>query len=490
MWRRAWKGAALALYFGALLAKTGGASCSDDVGKARADRMEMHCQHVNTSTQTVCAAMDCTTLSSAVQAFCGTPQGRPALCGEYPAIVVSKSAGIPPDLERILITVAEDRQVAGSGVPPMRETLALVTSAAASVKSSKTTVGAEQQSFTQRSAAASSIYKRYKAAVDSKSAAQLAEAPKLLEAARTEFGAAESIGESLMKHTAEHREHERRLTAAVRGGDTIALQINLYAKDAKNAALIVEGALRSGAAAHADADAMARVKALRDQATEAAKDATKAATEATDLARKAHLAAEMGPGYDWKEAESRAATDEEALKKKVGEVKQALAGLSGTSGNFCDKALLERTWKASARASATHDAGLVPVVLHTLDTRTLGQACPFLKTTLSRSEGATGAGAVNGQQNVDVGSVPFADLGLEILVLVDSAPKCGASGCGHTFFANEGRGFTVASGPIVTPELAGFARRGVDIFAILTNAEWKLRRIPGKPPELVFSRSR
>jgi len=69
MSRRAWKGAFLALHFGALFAKTGAASCGNDVGKARADRMEMHCQRVNTSTQSSCAVMDCPTLSSVVQAF-------------------------------------------------------------------------------------------------------------------------------------------------------------------------------------------------------------------------------------------------------------------------------------------------------------------------------------------------------------------------------------------------------------------------------------
>jgi hypothetical protein len=490
MSRRAWKGAFLALHFGALLARTGAASCSNDVGKARADRMETHCQRVNTSTETSCAVVDCSTLSSVVQAFCGNPQGRPALCGEYPALVVSKPVGIPPDLERIASTVAEDRQVAGAGVPTMRETLALVTSVAASVKSSKTTVGTEQQSFNQRSTAASSIYKRYKVAVDSKSAEQLAGAPKLLEAARTEFGAAASIGESLVKHTAEQREHERKLAASVRGGDTVALQINLYAKDAQNAGLVMVDALRSGAEANADADAMARAKALRDQVTEAAKDASKSATEATELARKSHLVAEMGPGYDWQGAESRAATADEAQKNKVDEVKRALAGLSGTSANLCDKAMLERAWKASGRTSATRGPGLVPVILHTLDSRTLGQACPFLKATLGPPEVANGAGTVTRPQNIEVGSVPFADLGLEVLVVIDSGPRCSPHGCGHIFFVNEGGGFTAASGSIVTAELAGFARRGVDIFAILAEAEWKLQRTPGKPPELVFARAR
>ena len=483
-------GALLALHFGALLARTGEASCSTDVGKARADRMEMHCQRVNTSTQTSCAAIDCMTLSTLVQAYCGNPQGRPALCGEYPALVVSKYVGIPPDLERITSTVAEDREVTGASLPAMRNTLTLVTTLAASFKSSKTTVGAEQQSFTQRSTAASSLYKRYKAAVDSKSATQLAEAPKLLEAARTEFGVAASLGEALVKHTAEQRDNERKLLAAVHGGDAIALGINRYARDAQNAELIMDDALRAGAQAHADADAMARVKALRDQATEAAKDASKPATEATQLARKEHLLAEMGPGYDEKEAESRASTEDEALKKKADEVKRTLAGLSGTSANVCDKAMLERAWKTSGRTTTTHGAGLVPVVLHTLDTRTLGQACPFLKATLGPSEGANGPGAAKGPQNVDVGSVPFTDLGLEVLVLVDSGPRCDPHGCGHIFFVNEGGGFTAASGPIVTQELAGFARRGVDIFAILAEGEWKLQRTPGKPPELVFSRSR
>jgi hypothetical protein len=424
-----------------------------------------------------------------VQAFCATPQGRPALCSEYPALVISKTAGIPPDLERIASTVAEDRQVAAAGVATMRDTLTLVTSVAASVKGAKSTITAEQQSFTRHAAAGSSIHKRYKAAVDSKSAAQLAEAPKLLDAARTEFGAAASAGESLIKHTAELREFERRLTAAVRGGDTIATGINLYAKDAKNAGLILDEALRSGAEAHADADAMARVKALRDEVMEAAKEAAKAAMEATELARRAHILAEMRPGYDAREAESRASTGDEAQKKKVDEVKRALGGLSGTAGNLCDKALLERSWKPSARTNATHGGGLVPVVLHTLDPRTLGQACPFLKPTLGPPDGASGTGAA-ARGNVDVGSVPFSDLGLEILVVIDSGPKCNPRGCGHTFFVNEGGGFTAASGSIVTPELAGFARRGVDIFAMLADAEWKLQRTPGKPPELVFSRSR
>src|SRR5262249_4569923 len=109
--------------------------------------------------------------------------------------------GIPPDLERIAATVTEDGQVVGPGVARMRDTSTLVTSLAASVKSAKTTVGAEQQSFSQRRTAATTAQRRYKAAVDSKSAAQLAEVPKLLEAARTEFGTATSIGESLMKHT-------------------------------------------------------------------------------------------------------------------------------------------------------------------------------------------------------------------------------------------------------------------------------------------------
>jgi hypothetical protein len=480
----------LALGIGTLFARTGAAACRDDVGAARAERMLMHCQRVNPSTQMSNAAMDCSTLSSLVQAFCGAPKGRPTLCGEYPAVVVSKYVGIPSDLERIAFTVAEDDQLSGAGIVTMRETFTLVTSMSTSVKSSKATVGAEQRAFAQHSTAASNGYKRYKAAVDSKSAGQLAQAPALLEAARTESSAAALIGESLVKHTAELREHERKLTAAVLSADAIASQVDMSAKDATNAGLVMDDALRSGAKAGADGDAMAQVKALRDQVTDVAKEAAKAATEATQLARKAHVLAAMGPGYNAQEAESEASAADDAQKKKVEELKRALAGLSGTSGNVCDRPMLERAWKASGRASTAHGAGLVPVVLHTLDAKTLGRVCPFLKATLGPSESASGTGAVAGAQNVDLGFVPFADLGLEILVLVATGPKCDSHGCGHTFFVNEGGGFTAASGSIVTPELAGFARRGVDIFAMLKDAEWKLKRTPGKPAELVFSRAR
>jgi hypothetical protein len=489
MSRRAWKGAFLVLYIGVSFAKTGAASCAADVGKARADRMQMHCERVNFSSPTSCAAVDCLTIASLVQAFCATPHGRPTLCGEYPALVLSKPTGIPPDLERIAATAAEDRQVTSGSAGRMRDTVTLVTTLAASVKTSKAKVVAERQSFTQRTTAASAARKRYKADVDSKSAPQLAEAPKLLEAARTEFAAASSVGESLIKHTAELREYERQLGAALRGADNIALAINRYAEDAKNAALVMNDALVTGA--KADGDAMARVKALRDQVTDGAKEAEKAATEATGLARKAHTVAELGPGYDWKEAESQAAADDEALKKKVDEVKHALSALSGTSGNLCDKQMLERMWKASGSPRAAHAEGLVPVVLHTLDAKTLGEACPFLKATIapagapkSPPAGASGTG------NVELGFVPFADLGLEILVLVESGPKCGPRGCGYTLFVNEGAGFTRASSGLITTELVGFARKGVDIFAELSDAEWKLQKTPGKPSEFVFSRPR
>jgi hypothetical protein len=192
----------------------------------------------------------------------------------------------------------------------------------------------------------------------------------------------------------------------------------------------------------------------------------------------------MGPGYDAKEAALAASTDDEALKKKVDDVKTALAGLSGTAGNLCDKALLERTWKASGKASTTRGDGLVPVVLHTLDSKQLGTACPFLKATLDLS------GAADQPRDVEVGVVPFDDLDLEILVLVESGAKCGAGGCGHTFFVKEGGGFAKASSSIATKELMGFARKGVDIFAILMEGEWKLRRTPGKPSELVYLRAR
>src|SRR5262249_1052342 len=120
------------------------------------------------------------------------------------------------------------------------------------------------------------------------------------------------IGESLIKHTAELRGHERRLFAAVRGADNIASLINLYARDAKDAGIVMDDALRTGATAQADADAMARVKALRDPVAEAAKDVAKPATEAADLARKAHTLAEMGPGYSAQDAESQASTEDEA----------------------------------------------------------------------------------------------------------------------------------------------------------------------------------
>jgi hypothetical protein len=452
--------------------------------------MEMHCERVNTSTATSCAAIDCGTLSSLVEGYCGNSKGRPALCDEYPARIVSKYVGIPEDLERIATTVAEDQLVASASVPTMRNILTLVTTVAASVKSTKTTVAAELLSFTQHSTAASATYKRYKAAVDSKSAAQLSEAPKLLEAARSDFAAAAALGESLVKRTAELREHERKLTASVRGGDTIAREINLYASDANNAALVMADALRSGAAANADAEPMAHVKALHDQAVQAAKDAAKAAKEADDLTRKAHLLAEMPAGYDVKDAESRASAADEAQKRKLDEVKRTLAGLSGTSANLCDKPMLERAWKASAKTSPAHGEGLVPVVLHTLDPRTLGQACPFLKASLGSSGNASGPATPSAPQSVDIGLVPFTDLDLEILVLVESGPKCDSNGCGYTFFVNQGGGFIKASGAVVTPALAGFARRGVDIFAILASAEWKLERAPGKPPELVFSRAR
>ncbi len=452
--------------------------------------MEMHCQRVNTSPQSSCVTLDCSTLSSIVQAFCGNPQGRPALCEEYPALVVSKPAGIPPDLERIMTTVAEDGQVAGPGVARVRETFALVTSTVASVENSTNTISAEQRSFSQRSTAASAAHKRYKVAVDSKSAAQLAEAPKLLEAARTEFGAAASVGESLVKHTAELRQYERTLAASVHGADDLARQINLYAKDAKNAGLVMDDALRSGTKAQADADAMARVKAFRDEAMAAAKETAKSAAEATQLSRKAHTIAEMGPGYDAKEAESRSSKEDEALKNKLDEVKRALAGLSGTAGNLCDRSMLERTWKASGKASTVRGDGLVPVVLHTLDAKLLGTACPFLKATFVPSEAASGPGAASGARNLDVGFVPFADLGLEILIVGDSGAKCGSDGCERTFFVSEGGGFAKASSPIVTRELVGFARKGVDVFAIMAEAEWKLRRTPGKPSELVYLRGR
>jgi hypothetical protein len=412
------------------------------------------------------------------------------LCGEYPAVVLSKPVGVPADLERIMNTVAEDLQVAGPGAARMRDTFTLVTSVSANVKSSKATVDAEQKSFDQHSTAASAADKRYKVAVGSKSAAQLAEAPKSLETARTEFEAAVSAGESLLKHTAELRDHQRTLVASVQGGDEIALEVNLYAKDAKNAELVMDDALRSGAQAQADADAMARVKAFRDQAKDAAKETAKSATEVTQLARKAHAVAEMGPGYDAKEAESEASKIDEALKKRVDELKRALAGLSGTAGNLCDRAMLERTWKASTRASASHVDGLVPVVFHSLDLKQLGTACPFLRSTLGPSESASGSGTVEGARSIDLGFVPFKDLGLEVLVLVDSGPKCTPNGCGHTFFVNEGAGFAKASNPIVTRELVGFARKGVDVFAIMSAAEWKLRRTPGKPSELVYSRAR
>jgi hypothetical protein len=498
MSQRAWKSALLALHFAASFARTGSASCASDVGTARAERLAMHCRRVNTATQASCAAIDCLTLSTLVQAYCGAPKGRPALCGEYPALVTSKHTGIPPDLERIAATAAEDRQVLGPGLATLRETLTLVTSVAASVKSAKTTVEEEQKSFAQRATAAFNVHKRYKAVVASKASAQLAQAPKLLESVRTEFTAAATIGESLLKHTAELRDHERRLGASVRGADTVGGQINSYARDAINAALVMDDALRAGTQAGADAGALAHVKELRDPVTEGAKEAAKASAETTKLVRQTHVVAEVPAAYDWKDAEARASAADVTLKRKVDAVKRALAGLSGTSGNICDKPMLERAWKASGRTSASHGAGLVPVVLHTLDAKTLGQACPFLKATLGLSEGAplpAGAGA----QNVDVGSVTFADLGLEIMVLVDdpgkspaggSGPKCTPKGCGHTFFVNEGGGFTPASGSIVTPALAGFARRGVDIFAMLADAEWKLRRTPGKPSELVFSRAR
>jgi hypothetical protein len=490
MRHRTWKGALLALQFGALLARTGGASCSNDVGKARAERMAMHCQRVNTSQQGSCAAIDCGTLSSLVQAFCAIPKGRPALCSEYPAVVLSKPVGIPADLERIMNTVAEDLQVAAPGAARMRDTFTLITSVAANVKSSKATVDAEQKSFDQRSTAAAAAYKRHKAAVDSKSAAQLAEAPKLLEAARTEYEAAVTVGESLVKHTAELRDYGRTLTASVEGGDRVASEINLYARDAKNAELVMEDALRSGAQAQADSDSMARVKAFRDQAKDAANETAKAATEVTQLSRKAHTLAEMGPGYDAKELESQASKNDEALKKKLDELKHSLAGLSGTAGNLCDRAMLERSWKASPRTSTSRVDGLVTVSMHTLDAKQLGTACPFLKSTLGSSEPASGSGAGEGARSFDMGFVPFKDLGLEILVLVDSGAKCSADGCGHTFFVNEGSGFAKASSPIVTRELVGFARKGVDVFAIMTAAEWKLRRAPGKPSELVYLRAR
>lgn len=489
MRHRTGMGALLVLHFGALLAKAGGASCSQEVGQARADRMQMHCQRVNTSQPGSCAAIDCGTLSSLVQAFCAVPQGRPALCSEYPAVVLSKPVGIPADLERIMNTVAEDLQVAGPGAARMRDTFTLVASVAANVKSSKATVDAEQKSLDQHSTAASAADKRYKVAVDSKSAAQLAEAPKLLETARTEFEAAVSAGESLVKHTAELRDYQRTLVASVQGGDKVALEINLYAKDAKNAELVMDEALRSGAQAQADADAMARVKAFRDQAKDAAKETAKSATEATQLARKAHTLAEMGPRYDAKEAESEASKDDDALKKRVDELKHALAGLSGTAGNLCDRAMLERTWKAATRASTTHIDGLVPVVLHSLDPKQLATACPFLKSTLGPAEAASGSDT-EGTRSVDMGFVLFKDLGLEVLVLVDSGAKCTPNGCGHTFFVNEGGGFAKASSPIVTRELVGFARKGVDVFAIMSAAEWKLRRTPGKPSELVYLRAR
>jgi hypothetical protein len=490
MQHRTWKGALLALHLAVLVAKPGAASCSQDVGKARAERMEMHCQRVDTSQQGSCAAIDCGTLSSLVQAFCANPHGRPALCGEYPAVVLSKPVGIPDDLERIMTTVAEDLQVAGPGAARMRDTFTLVTSLAANVKTAKATVDAEQQSFNKHSTAASAGEKRYKAAVDSKSATQLAQAPKLLEAARTEFEAAVGAGESLVEHTAVLRDYERKLVASVQGGDKVAFEINLYAKDAKNAELVMDDALRSGAQAQADADSLARVKAFRDQAKDAAKETAKSATEATQLARKAHTLAGMGTGFDAKEAESQASKDDEALKKRLDELKRALAGLSGTAGNLCDRPLLERTWKASAKTNTSHVDGLVPVVLHTLDAKALATACPFLKATLGPSEPASGSGAVEGARNVEMGFVPFKDLGLEILVLVDSGAKCAPDGCGHTFFVNEGAGFAKASKSIATRELVGFARKGVDVFAIMAAAEWKLKRTPGKPSELVYLRAR
>ena len=126
----------------------------------------------------------------------------------------------------------------------------------------------------------------------------------------------------------------------------------------------------------------------------------------------------------------------------------------------------------------------MPVTLHTLDSKQLGTACPFLKATLDAPGGAGAA------RSVEVGFVPFDGLGLEILVLVDSGGKCGPGGCGHTFFVKDGGGFTKASGSIATRELIGFARKGVDVFAILAEAEWKLQRTPGKPPELVYLRAR
>ena len=294
----------------------------------------------------------------------------------------------------------------------------------------------------------------------------------------------------MLKHTAELRDSEHKLTAAVRGGDTIAQGIEHYAKDATNAELVMNDALRSGAAAHADADAMTRVKTFRDLASDAAKDAAKLGKEAAELARKAHVLSEMGPTYNAHEAESRASAEDEALKKKVDEVKKTLAGLSGTSSNLCDKPMLERSWKASARPTPARAEGIVPVVLHTVDSRALGKACPFLKATLGISEAPNAPSATTVLPNVDVGFVPFSDLNLEILVLVEAGPKCDAKGCGHTFFVNEGGGYVAASGPIATPELAGFARKGVDIFAMLAQAEWKLHRAPGKPPEFVFLRAR
>src|SRR5262245_39694611 len=88
--RRAWKGRAMVLQFGGFFERTGAASCSNDVGKARADRMAMHCRRMNTGVPASCLTTDCSALSSVVQAFCTAPKGRPALCSEYPALVVSK----------------------------------------------------------------------------------------------------------------------------------------------------------------------------------------------------------------------------------------------------------------------------------------------------------------------------------------------------------------------------------------------------------------
>src|SRR5262245_15225577 len=164
MSRRAWKWAFLVAVFGGLCGRTSAAACGNDIGAARADRMAMHYQRVNPSMQMSSAAMDCSTLSSTIQAFCGTSRDRPTYCGEYPALVLSKPTGIPPDLERIASTVAEDDQLSKKRISTMRDTFTVVTSLSTSVKGSKATTSAEQRSFAQRSTAGTSAAKRYRAA--------------------------------------------------------------------------------------------------------------------------------------------------------------------------------------------------------------------------------------------------------------------------------------------------------------------------------------